>query len=45
MTVDIYGHWIKTKEKTGVNKLDDIAPACTLSAPQPEKPSLSASNH
>ncbi len=41
-TVDIYGHWIQTKSKTGVNRLDTVAPACTLSAPNQEKSHLSA---
>jgi integrase len=33
ITVDIYGHWIKTEKKTGVNRLDTTTPKCTLSAP------------
>ncbi len=37
-TVDIYGHWIQTKSKTGVNRLDTVAPACILSAPKQENP-------
>lgn len=41
-TVDIYGHWIQTKSKTGVNRLDTVAPACTLPAPNQEKSHLSA---
>lgn len=44
-TVDIYGHWIQTKSKTGVNKLDTVAPACTPSAPDLAKSHLSAYNH
>jgi integrase len=41
-TVDIYGHWIQTKSKTGVNRLETVAPACALSAPNQEKSHLSA---
>lgn len=41
-TVDIYGHWIQTKRKTGVNRLDTVAPAYTLSAPNQVKSHLSA---
>lgn len=42
ITVDIYGHWIPTKKEAGVNRLDTAAPACTLSAPRPQKSHLSA---
>lgn len=42
ITVDIYGHWIQTKKEAGVNRLDTAAPACTLSAPRPQKSHLSA---
>ncbi|UCF82993.1 MAG: site-specific integrase, partial [Desulfobacteraceae bacterium] len=33
ITVDIYGHWIQTEKKAGVNRLDTSAPKRTLSAP------------
>ncbi|MEA3230287.1 MAG: tyrosine-type recombinase/integrase [Thermodesulfobacteriota bacterium] len=32
-TVDIYGHFIPGSNRQAVNRLDDIAPNCTLSAP------------
>ena len=41
-TVDIYGHWIKPQSKTGVNRLDTVAPVRTLYAPNQEKSRLSA---
>ena len=31
MTVDIYGHWIKSGDRKAVNKLDEIAPKTHLS--------------
>jgi integrase len=33
ITVDIYGKWLPTDRKTGVNTLDSAAPNCTLYAP------------
>ncbi|MBW1707651.1 MAG: site-specific integrase [Deltaproteobacteria bacterium] len=45
ITVDIYGKWIQTKKEAGVNRLDSVAPACTLSAPNPQNARLSACNH
>jgi len=39
--VDIYGHRFQSKSETGVNRLDTVAPACTLSAPNQGKSGLS----